>query len=162
MKRKRRPVEAGEFQDPLSNYDPKVFDDDLERSLCEDPVTVMTTTPFLAVPPEATVEAVMKRMVELNVACVMVVEDSRLLGVFSERDVLQVAVDYKAIRRARITQVMTPNPLVIHDTDPAGMAINQMAVGGFRHIPVVDVDHKVVGIVGPRRVIDYLWRFVRK
>lgn len=158
-RRKRRPVEPGEFRDPINNFGPQAHEDELERSLVEDTVRAMATTPFAAVPPGTSVEEVMKLMAERDIACVTIIEDGKLLGVFSSRDVLvRVAEDFERLRGAPIRQVMTPDPVKVYVTDSPAKALNLMAVGGFRHIPILDVDEKVVGILGPRRVIDYIGR----
>jgi len=59
-----------------------------------------------------------------------------------------------------LTEVMTANPLVVHETDSPGTALNLMAVQSFRHVPILSVDKKVVGIIGPRRLTDYLQKQV--
>ena len=160
MKRKRRPVEAGEYQDPDLNFEPRVYADDLERSLAEDTVMVMKTAPFKAVAGDMAVEDMMREMVKHDIACVAVIEDEKLLGVISERDILtRVAFQYEKVRRRPVREIMTKDPVFVHDTDSPALALNLMAVGGFRHIPIVDVDGKVVGIIGPRRILNYLERY---
>ncbi|MEX0774935.1 MAG: CBS domain-containing protein [Phycisphaeraceae bacterium] len=160
LRPQRKPVldAAEEFVDPLKNYAQREYSDDLERSLAEDlPVDVMTTQPAKTVSTDTTVGDVMRMMVDLNIACVLVTDNDRLVGVFSERDVLlKVADQYDKVRDCPISLVMTHEPLVAYADDPVGKALNLMAVAGVRHVPIVDVDGKVVGIVGPRRVIDYL------
>ena len=157
MKRKRRPVPPGEYQDPDLVFDPPVFADELERSLAEDTVMVMKTAPFRAVPPDMPVEDMMRAMVRQDIACVVVLEHDKLLGVISERDILtRVAFQYEKVRRRPVREVMTRDPVFVRDTDSPALALNLMAVGGFRHIPIVDVDGRVVGIIGPRRILNYL------
>ncbi len=55
-----------------------------------------------------------------------------------------------------MSAVMTPDPVCVYETDTPAKALNLMAVGSFRHIPVLDVDGKIVGIVGPSRTSAYL------
>ena len=47
-------------------------------------------------------------------------------------------------------------PVVVYSTDVPAKAINLMTTSGFRHIPVLDVDDKLVGVLGPRRLTRYL------
>ena len=157
IKRKRRPVEAGEYTDPDLNFEKPVPEDGLERALAEDTVLAMTTAPFKAVTPKTTVEEVMKEMVRLDIACVVVLDKGKLAGIISERDVLgRVADAFAKVRGRPCTEVMTRDPVFVHDTDTVALALNLMAVGGFRHVPILDVDDKVVGIIGPRRILAYL------
>ncbi|MCX5660180.1 MAG: CBS domain-containing protein [Planctomycetota bacterium] len=161
MRPKRGPKDVvTEFQDPLKNYDPPIYEDALQRSLAEDTVDVIQIRPFETVPPTMTVKEAMQMMVDLDIACLMIVENDRLIGVFSERNVLDnVAPDYEAVKGKPIRAVMTKDPASVHITDNVGKAVNLMAVSGFRHVPILDVDEKVTGIVGPRRVTAYLQKY---
>ncbi len=157
MKRKRRSAEAGEFQDPLKNYSPPAYEDEMERALCENRVDQMRTKPSMAVEASTTVRDTLKQMYDMNIASVIVTEDGRLVGILSERDVLNKVVDrYDQISDQPVREVMTVHPTAVYDTDTPAKAINLMAVGGFRHIPILDVDDQIVGVLGPRRVADYL------
>jgi len=51
---------------------------------------------------------------------------------------------------------MTHSVMTAYTADSPGKAMNLMAIGGFRHVPILDVDDKVVGILGPRRVSEFL------
>ena len=51
---------------------------------------------------------------------------------------------------------MSENPLYVYESDSAGSALCVMAVRGFRHAPVLDLEDKVVGIVSPERVASFL------
>ena len=162
MKRKRRQTPPGDFQDPLSNYDEPEFDDQLERSLMQDVISeVMIYKPYKTVNVDVTVEQSLKIMSELGIACLMVTDGDKLVGVFSERDVInRIAGDYPTLRDRPVREFMTQDPIVVHETDCPAKAINQMAVGGFRHIPVLSVDERIAGILGPRRVVKYVENFL--
>ena len=160
-KRKRRPVPPGEFEDPLSNYDPPPYRDELERSLGEATVGQMQITPFTTVESDTTVGEAVTIMARCNFFCLMVVEEDRLIGVFSERDVLNKAADdFSAVKNKPIRELMTPDPRVVYETDCPAKALNLMAVGGFRHIPVLGVDDRPVGIIGPKRTAAFLQQHI--
>jgi CBS domain-containing protein len=153
--RKKRPGEG--FKDPLKNYDPPKHKDPLEKSLTEETVEAIESRPFRAVRPDLPIHAALKALVGLEIACLLVSEDERLLGVFTERDVLdKVAGRYEEIKDRPVSEVMTPEPVFAYETDSAGAALSVMAVSGFRHVPVLDVDDKIVGIVSPPRVTAFL------
>ena len=156
-KRERRKPPPGEFEDPLSNYEPTQFSDELEESLCEDPLTVISHGPVLAVTPQAPVRQAVEMMADDNVGSVVVVEDDKPVGIFSQRDVLlRVADQFEQIKDTPVGEMMTPNPTVAHRTDMPARVINIMATGGFRHVPIVNADGKLVGLIGARRIIHYL------
>jgi CBS domain-containing protein len=92
-----------------------------------------------------------------NVGCVLVEEDGRLTGIFTERDVLTKIVGTNLdIDRTSVNAVMTPDPESLRLDDRLSYALNKMSVGGFRHIPLVDDDGHPVGAVSMRNVVDYM------
>jgi CBS domain-containing protein len=158
----RREPEPGEFQDPLKNYTAEPHSDDLERSLAEDPLRVIEYKPVVTIGPEETVRGAIRRMAELGIASLVVCEAGRPIGILTEYDVLvRVAERFDAIADQPVRSVMTPDPVVVFDSEPPARVVNLMANGPFRHLPVVDVDGKLVGVIGPRRVTAYLQRFFR-
>ena len=160
-RRKRRGTEPGEFEDPLSKYDAPATEDALEVSLRDDSVLALQTKPYSVIGPQATVQQVLQLMHERNIGCVLITENDRLIGIFSERDVLmKVADDYEAVKDQPVSQLMTRDPVSVYETDTPAKTMNLMAVGSFRHIPVLDVDEKIVGMVGPKRVTAYLQKFI--
>lgn len=162
MRRERRPVEPGEFEDPLSNYDAPVCADAFERSLSEGEVTEIESTPYTAVPPTQSVEEVMAVMAGQNIASAVIVNPrGRPIGIFSERDVLNlIAMDYQGQRKLPISDVMTRDPYCVFETDTPAQVLNLMATGGFRHVPVVDADGKLTGVIGVRRMNRYLKKYL--
>ncbi len=157
MARKRNPVTPGEFEDPLNNYDPPMYQDELERLLCETEVKSMRITPVHCVSKEMTVSAVLDLMWAKETSCVVVTDEAnKPLGVFSSKDVLYKIAGNDALYSQPIEAVMSPNPRTVYATDCPAKALNLMAIGGFRHIPVVDVDGKVVGMLAPRRTTEFL------
>ena len=160
QKRNHRSVDDPEFHDPLKNYRPTPPVDDLERALCEGEVGSLPTTPFASVPPTITIEQAVRKMAQFDVGCLLVVEQQKLLGLFTQRDLLnRVAERYEQIKDQAVSSIMTPEPVVVRNTDNPAKAINLMAVGGFRHIPVLDIDGHVVGLLGPRRITAYLRQY---
>ncbi len=146
-----------EFQDPLKNYDPKVYCDPLMKALAEEKVTSVQYRPVAAISPQTTIREAVQALSKLKVACLLIEEAGRLVGVFSDRDVLdKVALEYDTLRERPVSEVMTRDPVCVFDSDSSAAALSVMAVCGFRHVPVIDVKHQVVGIVSPQRVTEFL------
>ena len=116
-----------------------------------------TLKPATYVPPTLSVRSAIQRMNEGGVGCVLVQEKGRLVGIFTERDVLTkivgTAVD---LDRKTVDTVMTRDPETLGLDDRVSHALNKMSVGGFRHIPLVDEDGSPVGVVSMRNVVDYV------
>jgi CBS domain-containing protein len=100
------------------------------------------------------VDDAIRRMHDKGTDCVLVVEGGRLVGIFTDRDaVLKVAGTN--LEDHRIGALMTHDPVVLRHDETIAVAINKMAVGGFRHIPIVD-DGRPTGVVSARDVFRHL------
>ncbi|MCA9214997.1 MAG: CBS domain-containing protein [Planctomycetales bacterium] len=148
-----------EFEDPLENYDPKVYGESLERALAEETVARIRHRPHTAVSQDmAAVEAI-KKLAEGHVACLIVHDgNNKLAGVFTDRDVLNAVARGDDFSKKSVGDLMTESPQHVYTTDPAAAALSVMAVSGHRHVPVLDVDETIVGIVSPQRVTAFLNR----
>lgn len=85
-----------------------------------------------------------------QVGAVMVMEGTRLVGIFTERDALfRVLAEGRDPQATRLAEVMTPTPQTIHPDKPVGHALHMMYEGGFRHVPVVE-NGRALGMVSAR------------
>jgi CBS domain-containing protein len=160
-KRPRRQPEPGEFQDPLSNYDQPRYDDGLERSLCQDKIAkVIKIEPYERVDSTMTVRDVITDLVEKDIAAVVVTKDDRPVGILTERDVQdRIANRLDELANKTVAEVMTKDPIVVFDTDSPARAMNLMTSRNVRHIPVVDADGRLIGVIGPSRLTSYLKQY---
>jgi CBS domain-containing protein len=131
--------------------------DPLEVALADETVAAIQTQPFAAVTPNASIADAVARLANLEVGCLLVAENGKLFGVFSNRDVLDKVADrYDQIKDRAVSEVTTSNPIFVHETDSAAAALHVMAVSGFRHVPVMNLNDEPVGIVSPQRVLGFL------
>ena len=89
-----------------------------------------------------------RSMDDRRVGAALVLDGERLVGVFTERDVLR-AVAHGLTPEATVGEWMTRGPETIEPDETAEHAAVLMIHGGFRHLPVVDAG-KVVGILSIR------------
>jgi CBS domain-containing protein len=108
----------------------------------------------ITVQPDTSVDATIARMQDAEVDCVLVVADGRLVGIFTDRDAVAKAAG-KPLDAFHVSDFMTPDPVVLRHDDPIALAIHKMAVGGFRHIPIVE-DGRPTGVVTARDVFHHL------
>jgi len=110
--------------------------------------------PPITVSPDTPVEAVIAQMQAAEADCVLVTVDDRLVGIFTDRDAVVKAAG-KPLDDRRVGDFMTPDPVVLRHDDPIAIAIHKMAVGGFRHIPILD-GGRPTGVVTARDVFHHL------
>jgi CBS domain-containing protein len=90
-------------------------------------------------------------MAERRVGAMLVTENGRIAGIFTERDALnKVLAGSLDADRTTLQSVMVENPQTIRGDRPLEYALLMMADGGFRHVPVVDEDGSPVGMVSAR------------
>lgn len=115
---------------------------------------VMEHKRLLTAPPETTVSQAAQLMADRNVGAIVVVENERLVGIFTERDVVfRVVARGADPHTTRLASVMTAPPLTIDPDKTYGHALLIMHENGFRHMPVVE-NGKLIGIVSSRNALD--------
>ena len=98
-------------------------------------------------------------MVKRKVSAVMVVErrrPRRLAGIFTERDFLVRSTTVRGLGRVPVGKVMSPAPETLRPADGVAFALNKMAVGRFRHVPVVDSSGAPAGMLTTRDLVDFI------
>jgi CBS domain-containing protein len=107
---------------------------------------------LLTVEPGVSVVAVARRMVDRNVGAVLVLEDGRLAGIMTERDLMRAVA--RGLRDDVVVgECMTADPDTIAPDDTVQHAAVLMIHGGYRHLPVVDGDD-VVGVLSIRDLVQ--------
>lgn len=115
---------------------------------------VMERKKLLTAPPDTTVRKAAKLMAKRKVGAVMVVEDQRLVGIFTERDaVFRVVARDRDAETTRLADVMTTAPQTVDPDKSFGYALIMMYENGFRHVPVIE-NGKLIGIVSARNALD--------
>jgi CBS domain-containing protein len=88
----------------------------------------------------------------------VLVEDGRdLVGIFTERDVMQ-RLDHTDLGwlHVNVGEVMTPRPTVVHTDDSIAEAMRRMTQGRRRHLPVVDGTGHAMGLLSIRDLLAYV------
>jgi len=95
-------------------------------------------------------------MRELNSHCVYVESEGALVGVFTERDLIRrVLAEGRPTASTKLEDVMTRTPETLRSRDDIAYAINMMALGGYRNVPIVD-GGKLTGALTVRDVVSHL------
>jgi CBS domain-containing protein len=109
----------------------------------------------IVVEPDTTVVAAVNAMNEQRIGCVLVQRAGKLVGIFTERDVLTRVIFRNANATMTVEAAMTKDPETLEEDQTIACALNKMSVGGYRHIPVVRRG-KPVGVVSIRNLVDFL------
>jgi CBS domain-containing protein len=133
---------------------------DVGRQILSTPLSAIKqgAAPII-VGPDATVARAVEIMRKKRVSAVMVVDKKaprKLIGVFTERDFLENALTTRGFAKVPVRKVMHRGPETLRPRDPVAYALNKMAVGRFRHVPLVDDRGVPVGMVSVRDVIDFI------
>lgn len=109
-----------------------------------------------SVPLDATAERAIRMMLDRHVGAVAVVdENQRVAGIFTERDVLQrLSLSERDPRTTSVREVMTtPVEMATRATTP-GEALATMVERHYRHLPIVEDDGRLLGMLSIRNVLQ--------
>jgi CBS domain-containing protein len=134
----------------------------VEKSLLEDKVNILTPQTPITVLPSTTIQDALDIMLQKNIGALLVVDGKgKLLGIFSERDLLKkVAGLYDSYASLPVGNFMTVNPESVSSKDPLGFALHKMDIGGYRHMPIVD-EGKPIGVISVRDMLRYITRMCK-
>jgi CBS domain-containing protein len=113
------------------------------------------TPDVLTVAPEDTIDEAAQKMTERGVGAVVVSDFGRMIGIFTERDLMRAVAGRVHSSEARVREWMTPDPVTMTEDMSVEEAGETMIERGFRHIPVV-AGERAIGIVSIRDVAE--WR----
>jgi CBS domain-containing protein len=135
--------------------------DGFDAELLREPLTCLPTQRAITLAASASATDAMRAMQREHRGCVLVTDDgtirSKLTGIFTERDVLFRIVDKGRNPAALpVSEVMTPDPEALSVRATVAYVLNKMAVGGFRHVPVVDDEHRPYCVISVRDVVNFL------
>jgi CBS domain-containing protein len=126
--------------------------------LMTDRIGDLELTPTLTASPDESVAEVIARMREARHGCAEILDGEKLVGIFTERDVMSRVVRPGLDAAAtRVEQVMTPRPTTLGVENPPAHAIHRMVSQGFRHLPITR-DGKLAGSISVRNLLRYIDR----
>lgn len=144
----------------VSEFD-ESFDDDEKRvqgAILTQPLSGLLRGPPVTVPATATLQHAVRCLQERHIGCLLVVgDDKKLLGIFTERDILNRVVGSPVdLANARVVDHMTAKPETLTPNDKVAWALNKMHEGGFRHVPIVDAQNSPVGLLSVKDIVDFI------
>jgi CBS domain-containing protein len=111
--------------------------------------------PHHMAPGQTAAEAV-TLMRQKEVGCLLICQDDKLVGIFTERDLMRRIIAHGKPLTQTLEQCMTPNPEVVDMKESIATAIARMEAGGYRNLPVVDGAGKPVGVLTVKQIVHYI------
>ncbi|MEX2121555.1 MAG: CBS domain-containing protein [Pirellulales bacterium] len=147
---------------------------DIELNLTTESVEQASPAEPVCVEPHYTVRQVFEHLKENRAGNILVCRDGVLIGIFTERDALRIMAravepglqeqglqgepgyDPAAVWDAPIETAMTRDPVTLGPQSPVAAAVQKMASGGYRRLPIVDSQGRPVGVVQAAGIVHYL------
>ena len=126
------------------------------RSLHAEKVTALAQREPLLVEAGTTVSATIQRMRAARGEPALIVQDGRLVGIFTERDVLLKVLGRDVPADAPVDRVMKPRPETLTEDATLGQAAHLMDRGRFRHVPIVDAEGRPVLTLRQQDILAYI------
>ncbi|MBI4473633.1 MAG: CBS domain-containing protein [Acidobacteria bacterium] len=115
----------------------------------------LAQSPLVAVEPQTSVFEAVDLMHKEGIGAVAVMEGDALRGIFSERDVmLRVVLQNRNPEKTKMSDVMTAAVETIRRDSSADDALKLMLEKHIRHLPVVERDGKIVGMISIRNLLQ--------
>ena len=132
----------------------------LDYRMLHEPIRTLQMRPTPSLALGSRLSEAVRQMQQHRVGCVMVVEGGRLVGILTERDILYKLLGTgQDLGAVTVDAVMTRDPEVLTPEDAIVHALHKMSVGGFRHVPLVDAQHRPVGMLSVKDVVDWVTEF---
>jgi CBS domain-containing protein len=114
----------------------------------------ITRTPLVTVSARATIMDAVRTMYAERIGAVAVVDDGRLIGIFSERDLMnRVVLEGRDPDDTHVGEVMTSPVVTIERAMTADDALKIMDENHIRHLPVINTDGKLAGMLSIRSLL---------
>jgi CBS domain-containing protein len=113
--------------------------------------------PPARVPSDAPMWKVVEEMSSKGRGAVLVEHEGKLVGIFTERDLLNRLDHADPLwSHAIVGDVMTPEPMVIRRDDTLAEALRRLLEGRRRHLPIVDDHKRALGLISIRDILTYV------
>lgn len=128
----------------------------LDASTFQTPIKNLKTRKPVFVSPGHSVAEAIQLMQQKKVGCVAVTEHDKLVGIFTERDVLLKIAGKVDPAKLKVSEVMTASPQSFQPDDSVAFILNAMHVGGYRHVPVVDETGKPLAVASVKDIVSFI------
>jgi CBS domain-containing protein len=111
------------------------------------PVAHIMTRQLIQATPKETVQTIAMRMTEARVSSILVVEEGRLQGIVTDRDLRSRILAVGGSSDSLVADVMTASPVTLSPNSLVMQAQTLMSESNIHHLPIVDEEHQAVGML---------------
>lgn len=123
---------------------------------------------FLTLPPTTFLQQAINSLAQAKVSCALILENGELQGILTERDIVKTTISQKQLNELTVAELMSSELFTIKTTEVKDIfAVSRLfSQHRIRHLPVLDEENKLVGVLTPQTIRDhlkpeYLLRYVR-
>lgn len=128
----------------------------IEQALRDERLGSVAGSNPTCVPRGTSLRDTLRVMRDEGVGAVLVCDGERLVGIFTERDVLNKLIGNGIDENEPVDRFMTPEPAVLRQADCLGDAVRMMTEKGYRHIPLLDGQGRRAGMIAARDIVNYV------
>jgi CBS domain-containing protein len=128
----------------------------IEKSVREVEVVALKMDPPVVMDETTSVRDVLRQMQQKRSGYALLCRNGNLSGIFTERDVLTKVVGVEGVLSKPISDLMTRDPVCVSEKDPIRKAVMHMHQGGFRNVPIMDENGKIITCVRHKDIVHYL------
>jgi CBS domain-containing protein len=121
------------------------------------PIKEILTPKVIGVDEKTSIKKVIEILQSKKMGSVVVTKDGVLTGIVTERDILlKVICIITDLENTPVTEIMTVNPQSLQKEDAIAYVLNNMHVGGYRHIPIVNEKDEPVSMISIKDVVSWI------
>jgi len=124
------------------------------------PITSIGLRKPVTIAGDTSVADCLQLMRDERIGCLLVTDQEKLVGIFTERDVIRRIVG-KSLAHAEINvaDYMTSDPDTLTADSPLAFALNYMVLGGYRHVPIIDEADHAIGCLSIKDVVKHIGNY---
>ncbi len=129
---------------------------ELTKRLREEPIRHLPLSAPIVISEDTPISKLTHLLADGNRGCLLVEKNGYLHGLVSERDILCKVIEKKLSEDEPASVIMSTELKTLNPDETLDKAIKVMTSGGHRHVPLVDVDRRILGIISAKNIIDYI------
>ncbi len=123
----------------------------------EDPVNSLDLRKPICISGDTSIAVCLEVMKDERIGCLLITENHKLVGIFTERDIIRRIVGKNLSHdEIDVQDYMTRDPDTLMADAPLAFALNYMVVGGYRHVPIVDEANKPEACLSIKDVVKHI------